>query len=172
VWLPKDERRLLAGYYRNVGEQDLATVRRGGCFAASAYQLDEIVKLLRRGRVRISQYGQAGREHHGTAGAVEERKDAVCEFVGVRARAEQANQLLARRQLLALEDHEAVRDVRVVTLTLAGYDLGRQYSKWWDRTGLWFKEYRNHWVWLIGSLLGGVLGALLIEWAKRGFGWK
>lgn len=51
-----------------------------------------------------------------------------------------------------------------ITLTIKGYDLGRKYSSWWTRSGLWFAEYKNHWIWIVVSFFGGVVGALLVNW--------
>ncbi len=53
-------------------------------------------------------------------------------------------------------------------LSLEGNDLGRKYSSWWTRSGLWFTEYGNHWIWIIVSFLGGVIGGLLINWLSKG----
>jgi hypothetical protein len=55
-----------------------------------------------------------------------------------------------------------------VKLTRKGRDLGRKYSSKWIRSGLWFAEYKHHWIWLIVSFLGGIIGALLVNWLSNG----
>jgi len=74
--------------------------------------------------------------------------------------------MLKQRDLLDFfnDQNEAV----TVQLSLEGYDLGRKYSSWWTRSGLWFAEYKNHWIWLIVSFLGGIIGGLLINWMSKG----
>jgi len=51
----------------------------------------------------------------------------------------------------------------IIKLTIEGYDLGRKYTEWFDRTGLWFSEYKDHWIWIIASFLGGVFGTTLVR---------
>ena len=58
-----------------------------------------------------------------------------------------------------------------ITLFQQGYDLGRKYnSSWLVWSGLWFEEYRNHWFWLIISFLGGIIGALVVNWLSKNSG--
>jgi len=63
-----------------------------------------------------------------------------------------------------LEEH-----VFKINLTLKGLDLGRKYDSFWIRSGLRFKEYKDHWIWLIVSFLGGIIGGLLISWLSKVF---
>lgn len=83
-----------------------------------------------------------------------------------RNRVKIASKMLKQRDLLDFfnDQNEAV----TVQLSLEGYDLGRKYSSWWTRSGLWFAEYKNHWIWLIVSFLGGIIGGLLINWMSKG----
>ena len=74
---------------------------------------------------------------------------------------EVANRRLQDRHLVNV--HEDGTGIYGVTMMLEGRDLGRKYNSWFDRSGLWFREYKDHWVWLIVSFLGGVLGALLVQ---------
>lgn len=55
----------------------------------------------------------------------------------------------------------------ILKLTLNGVDLANKYDNWFTRTGLWFAEYKDHWLWLILSFLGGILGALLVNWLSK-----
>ena len=79
-----------------------------------------------------------------------------------RGRAKIASKTLQQRNLIAFLDDRG--DALRVQLSLEGYDLGRKYASWFDWSGLWFAEYKNHWIWIIISFLGGVIGALLINW--------
>jgi len=75
-----------------------------------------------------------------------------------------ANDNLKDRKLI---DFELEENVFRINLTLNGLDLGRKYRSWWTRSGLWFAEYKNHWFWLIVSFLGGIMGALIVNWLSR-----
>ena len=55
-----------------------------------------------------------------------------------------------------------------VKLSLKGWDLGRKYNSCLIKSGLWFAEYKHHWIWLIVSFLGGIIGALLVNWLSNG----
>jgi len=57
-----------------------------------------------------------------------------------------------------------------VELTPEGMRLGQKYnSSWVVWSGLWFAEYKDHWFWLILSFLGGIIGALLVNWLSSLF---
>lgn len=83
-----------------------------------------------------------------------------------KATVESANKRLHERAFIEYRERGARQyEVRIL---LAGWDLGDKYISWWSRTGLWFREYKDHWVWLIVSFLGGVLGTLLVQWLSDG----
>jgi hypothetical protein len=90
----------------------------------------------------------------------------VSEFIRAKRRLELALDVLARRQLLNVTTHQSSDGVRIISLTLAGYDLGRRLNSWWWRSGLWFEAHRYHWVMLILGIVGGVIGGLLLQLAK------
>ena len=75
------------------------------------------------------------------------------------------NDNLKDRKLIdfQLEEH-----VFKINLTLKGLDLGRKYNSFWIRSGLCFKEYKDHWIWLIVGFVGGVIGALIVNWLSKG----
>ena len=123
MWLPRDERKVLAHYYKELSSVDL----RG------TFYIRDLEKLL----------------HNPDA----------------RNRAKIASRILEQRNMMAFyHDHD---DAVKVQLSLEGYDLGRKYSSWWTRSGLWFAEYKDHWIWLIVSFLGGLIGGFLINWLSR-----
>jgi hypothetical protein len=78
-------------------------------------------------------------------------------------RIERANKHLHERALIVLERHQHETDVVLITLTVDGYDAGRKYAGFLARSGLWFEEYRNHWLWLIAAFFGGAIGAKLVD---------
>jgi len=75
-----------------------------------------------------------------------------------------ANDNLKERKLI---DFELEENIFKINLTLNGLDLGRKYNSPWISSGLWFAEYKNHWFWLIVSFLGGIIGALIVNWLSR-----
>ena len=71
---------------------------------------------------------------------------------------------LRDQRLIITDISEAENDIRV-SLTPEGRRLGKIYSRsWWVWSGLWFAEYKDHWFWLILGFLGGIIGALLVNW--------
>jgi len=56
----------------------------------------------------------------------------------------------------------------IITLYQQGYDLGKKYSSWWTRSNLWYAEYiKNHWIWLIGSFVSGIIATLFLLWLSK-----
>ena len=83
-----------------------------------------------------------------------------------RIRIKRVSKTLEKRDLLAFLNFQ--EDAVTVQLSLQGYDLGRKYSSRWTRSGEWFEEYKNHWIWIVVSFLLGVVGTLLVNWLTRG----
>jgi len=75
-----------------------------------------------------------------------------------------ANDNLKDRKLI---DFELEEYIFKINLTLKGLDLSRKYNSWWTRSGLWFAEYKHHWIWLIVSFLGGIIGGVLVTWLSK-----
>ena len=99
---------------------------------------------------------------------------------------ENANNILSRRGLINCEIADGIDVLRRlpkiseamglaenpnvhfgISPTLAGYDLGRKYNSWWSKSGLWFAEYKNHWIWLIVSYIAGIISMLLVNWLSK-----
>ncbi|MFH1716444.1 MAG: hypothetical protein ABIF19_03765 [Planctomycetota bacterium] len=80
---------------------------------------------------------------------------------------ESVNNRLKERGLI--ESRECGTGFYQVKMNLAGWDLGNKYNSRWSRNVLWFREYKDHWIWLIVSFFGGVIGALLINWLSSLF---
>jgi hypothetical protein len=79
---------------------------------------------------------------------------------------EQINIALKNRGLIKL-DIIPVAALFMVSLTPEGMRLGQKYNSWWASSGLWFAEYKDHWFWLILSFLGGIIGAIFVNWLSK-----
>ncbi len=154
MWLTKDERRLLAGYFRQIGR--IGTEK--------TYRITDLCDLLKfRGhRKKIAEYGDSETPCD-NSGDVESLKRKIASYVHCDNRIRRGNELLAERGLITLTSHQHERNVVVIGLTLGGFDLGRRYSNFLESSGLCFQEYKNHWIWLIAAFFGGTLGVKLID---------
>jgi hypothetical protein len=150
MWLPKDERRLLWYYYHRINKV-------GGEESFDLRELTEflVCKNLKELRCRK-------KERRDKDGA-----ELARDYLNEQNRVNIANKALQERGLIRLTEYPGPREVKRITLNLEGYDLGRLYSSWWTYSGLWFREYKDHWIWIIVSFLGGVIGALLINWLSK-----
>ncbi len=158
MWLPKEERNLLSYYYQKINKVE----------TNQTFEIKDLIKALRRKQV----------------GPSKTKREIILETYSV---LENVNNLLSSRGLITwinldsnsiaaahAYDHptsqELFENTTVslrINLTIEGYDLGRKYSSWWSRTGLWFAEYKDHWFWLIVSFLGGIVGALVVNWLSK-----
>jgi hypothetical protein len=158
MWLPKDERRLLAGYHCAIGDVD----------TSKPYRLGDLRRLLAWGghRVHLPEYGAPGTpsEESDDPSAM---KEAIHKYIEETNRLRKANKLLAARDLISECSHEHETNVVIVSLTVSGYDLGRRYAGFFERSGLWFQEYRVHWMWLVLAFFGGAIGVKLIDFVAR-----
>jgi hypothetical protein len=135
-WLPKDERKLLVYYFTKLKRPKDSEVFR------NPVELMEVIG-----------YRQ---------GSETKPEDAPELF-----RVEDANESLMERGLAVFPNPQNLMCMdTTVSLTLKGWDLGRKYACRLTRSGLWFEEYRNHWIWLIVAFLGGIVGALIVEWLR------
>lgn len=85
----------------------------------------------------------------------------VPQYAKCKLRLSTANRILSEREFIEYREAGEAVDL---SLSIKGYDLGRKYYSWWSRSGEWFKEYKDHWIWLIVGFVGGVIGALLVNW--------
>ena len=153
MWIPKDERRLLTGYYNSIGTLADDT----------AFRLSSLAPALDTYRsCTLHQYGDEPDSTPISSDNAQMRKEMSAYFESSK-RVRHANELLAARGLIKTTDHQHEHDVIVVALTVDGYDLGRKYASGWIRTGLWFAEYKDHWLWLVLGFFGGILGAIFIK---------
>lgn len=153
MWLPKDERLILAGLYHNIDDG-----------RDEAYYVSDLARLLktRYRKQRIPEYGDvdSGKDDSDDGDQLEQIKA----YIADEKRVGNATRQLASRGLITLHLHQDEQSVLVVALTLPGCDLGRQYASWLSRTGLGFQEYKGHWLTLILGFVGGVLVTKIVDW--------
>jgi len=151
MWISRDERRLLAGYYAKLA----------GVSVKKVYHTADLVPLLKfYGHKRcIYEYGQQKPPDKPTSLA----KSIKC-LIKDMNRIKAANKLLEERGMIKVTLHATERDVIVVELTVQGYDLGHKYHNPIIRSGLWFAEYKQHWFWLIVAYFAGILSAIIVNW--------
>ena len=147
MWLPREERDLLAHYYRTINEPN---VRHS---SKDPYELIDAIGYFRRLKRTCRKIKFWLRDK----GFIPRRVDDEPRLDKVGA----ANERLQERKFICLDERDLM-DVRV-ELTLQGWDLGRKYNNPLIRSGLWFKEYKDYWVWLIVGLIGGILGAIIVN---------
>lgn len=152
MWLPADERRILAAYYKILGEVG----------EEEAYRLGSLRHALHNEPKKIRKYEEID-DAEALPDNISEFQARIAKYTDERARVGLANKVLAARGLIQLTSHASELNVVIVALTLEGYDLGRRYSRWWDRSGLWFAAHQNHWIMFILSILGGVIGGMLLN---------
>ncbi len=153
MWLPKDERWVLEGWYHVIGEPNKES---------PGYWKGDLAERLEKPKSwkAVATYLAGGQG----ANDKELTKEAVLRLLPLMGRLEKAHKVLEERGMIGQKPHESREvDVIFVTLTVKGYDLGRKYSGWWDRSGLWFREYKDHWlVMLLAAVVGGVLGGVVL----------
>jgi hypothetical protein len=150
MWLPKDERLILAGLYHNIPDRRDA-----------AYHVLDLITLL--GGYRKIHLPETDEAESGRDDSVA-TSDSIKEYINNNKRVMHALRQLEARGLITLTIHQHDENIVIVALTLPGYDLGRRYANWFDRTGLGFQEYRHHWLWLFVAFVGGGIVAKLIDW--------
>jgi len=173
MWLPRDERHVLLAYYTNIFDSNDRNVARY-LETAKWFRSDDWMDVLRSPQWMpmvspVLERKQARRINAHGAGVSPSGGDTVSKqriraTIQLQRRLGIANTHLKNRQLVEITPHESETGVAGVLLTLEGYDLARRYSHWFERTGLWFREYRDHWISMVVSFIGGVLGALAVQW--------
>jgi hypothetical protein len=148
MWLPKEERDLLAYYYKKIMKPNEWYTFDPW---ANPDELSDSIGYFRRIRrtLRRAKYWLRAKVFSSAKVDDERRWD----------REWAANERLHERKLIELGRREI--DKVPVKLSLQGWDLGRKLKNPFVRSGLWFAEYKDHWVWLVVAFLGGILAALI-----------
>ena len=181
MWLPKDERHLLLGYYVNIFNIDDKNVCRY-LDKPKLFEMSDWTNVLNKPRWipiltpllvkhsarKIKTYGKTEELSNEENKSVKQKKEEIKTFIKLERRLQISNSALERRKLIKVEPHKSIPGVLGISLTIDGYHLGIKYSSWLTRSGEWFAEYKNHWIWIIVSFLGGIIGGLLINWLSIG----
>ncbi len=149
MWLPKDERLLLRRYFVKIGEVN----------KQHDFSLDDLLGFIK----------SKESSHHTPSADDPQDVEGYKAWLKDRNRVIIANKALEKRGLITSPNLElGPSEPITISLTVTGYDLGRKCNSWWSRSGLWFAEYKEHWFWLIVSFLGGIIGALIVNWLSKG----
>jgi len=143
MWLPKDERKTLLKYCD---------------YLQDTQEYTRFVFLSKRADISTRNLIDRGLVHEIIEGGPEHVESLT---------ASMAKDSINLRNFLASSEDDIECDNITLRLTIKGYDLGRKYNSFWIRSGLWFAEYKHHWIWLIVGFLGGIIGALLVNWLSN-----
>jgi len=135
--LLKDERKTLLKYYKNL--QNTQQAKRFESLSAKVYIATH--NLISRGLVH--EIIEGGPEHveYMTAYMVKDCIDL--------------------HNFLASSEDDIECDNITLRLTREGYDSARKYNSWWDRTDMWWAEYKGHWFFAIARIIVPFLLGLL-----------
>jgi hypothetical protein len=158
MWLPKEERDLLAYYYKKIGKSNEWK-------AFYAEELTNAIGYFKRIR-RIVCRVMCWLKDKGVVKSIKFNDGPV-------EKVQAANERLQERGFIELRVSDLAGDEikygHEAKLTLQGWDIGRKYNCFFTRSGLWFAEYKNHWLWFILCFLGGIIGAVLVNWLSKIF---
>jgi hypothetical protein len=165
MWLPREERQLLifyAAYDADLhGNPMVFSVKELGDTATRRLCAGQIAKCAERIKKGKGQTGQqATCDSESSNGSATYMK-----WLNAKGVIESANSRLKVRGLIGFR--ECGTGQYEITLNLSGWGLGRKYSSWWERNVLWFREYKDHWIWLIVGFIGGICGALVVQWLSK-----
>jgi hypothetical protein len=163
MWLPRDERRLLQGYYVTIGEVS----------KQHEFSLDDLLGFIKSNA--SSELPPSGHP---------QRVKKYEEWLKDRNRVIIANEALEERGLITgsrafqvfvagipCEKSESNQPL-AISLTINGYDLGRKYNSPWVCIKLWYEQYiKNHPIILLIvsliSYIAGIISMLLVNWLSK-----
>jgi hypothetical protein len=165
MWLPKDERRLLAVYYLKITEQKgLKEFTKEKWYRESNLVETIKAKNLKESATILKDYFEGGantqNENNKDEFDIEKLKKNVMDYTKYQSKVHFANNALAERKLISIRDHKTVVEDKPigVSLTIDGYDLGRKYSSKLHTFLLLCNEYK---VWIILGLIISFVGVLI-----------
>ncbi len=179
MWLPTDERYVLLAYYANVFDLNDRNVEKYLKQAKLFHSTDwtYVLKrplwipmvsswLVKRRAKSIRAYGERDVSPSHESILSKNGRKIIEKTIQMQRRLQIANAHLTDRQLVEITPHSSEPGIEGVFLTLEGYDLARCYSNWFDRTGLCFREYKDHWIVMVVGFVVGVLGTLVVQWCS------
>jgi hypothetical protein len=128
MWLLKNERRLLQGYYLKIGKVE----------KEKWYQTTNWIPVMKSVRVKhnatnIKEYlGGSGNNYTGGKNTHQYLEDVK--------RLNVANDTLVHKGLIRIRPHQSETDVAAIILTQIGYELGQKHDSPWKRFRLWFTK--------------------------------
>jgi hypothetical protein len=160
MWLPKDERKLLVFYFRNLSDTDVC--KNYGNVSMRVIAANR--KLKERGLIDFYKYTKDTIERANKYNSMtkEERKYRWTDFTTEWEL--QSLQPIHDDLAHFFPDSEEAecKSTFFANLTLEGLDLGRKYNGWWYKTGgMWWAEYKGHWFWTIAGIIVSFLLGLL-----------
>lgn len=163
MWLPRDERYLLMVYYicnpQPSPAEQIYCANELECFFIKKYLWIPFV-----GPKMVIRLARLLRDQKSTD-STPDGNQSVLSLVKTDHRIKSINTMLKERDLIEVRDCGTC--FYEIKMKLKGLDLGRKYASWLTRSGLWFAEYKDHWFWLIVGFLGGIIGALIVNWLSK-----
>jgi hypothetical protein len=168
MWLPKHERRLLQGYYINIGQCDKEKWFHISNWGPVVNSRVPVVnwRFIRCKARCVKAYGEGAQTNEPDN---ETLKKKIIQILKDEKTITAANKILEARGFIKLREHQSAVNVVGITLTLDGYNLGNKYDSLWQWSNLWFVEnIKNHWISLIiGFLAGSSIGHRLVNWLSK-----
>ena len=178
MWLPRDERHLLVGFYvniLNVNDRNVTNYldnpkwfeKQDWTHVLKESRWIPILTpyFVKRAALKVKTYGDNNHEPIKNEKTINKKK--IISYIFLLRRLDIASSSLLKRSMITMQNHGQDANVVGISLTIQGQDLGRKYNSWGTRTGQWFAEYKDHWFWLIVSFLGGIIGALIVNWLSK-----
>lgn len=162
MWLPKEQRRLLAGYVFNVDEHsnyfDSKKIEQ-----SISYEKTRLFALMEKSHpFKVHDYFDNDKPK-------EPENQDVQRFIRNKIALDHANKFLQHRGFIQIEKHQHDSNVIAVAVTLDGYDLGKRLLSWPGWCGVWYQEHKEGVIGAILSLFGGVVGGFLSHWVISHF---
>ena len=170
MWLTKDERKLLKAYYLKITkEKGLEKVN-----MEKWYQISDLIEILRSHNLEKevrklpdSTVGDAISSDQGKFNIDIMRKE-VPKYQQDQKRVNITNDTLEKQELIVVRygrppGKGEISDWRGISLTIEGWKWGSKYNGWYYKTGgLWWAEYKGHWIWpVIGLIVSFIIGLLV-----------
>ncbi len=163
MWLSKDERKLLVHYFRNIRSPNKVSKVDLSSSQACADTLGYGLLRRLRGFLWLGRFFSYFRIQRIIMWRV--RKTTIPENIEDRYCLAATN--LGERGLMRFIYDQSGMGKCDVSFTLRGWDLARKYNWWFTRTGLWWDEYKGHYIWpILGSVFGYALGFFTGVWIK------
>jgi len=167
--LTKDESKLLRAYYLKITKEkglEKVTIEKW-------YQVSDLIEMLRSRNIKkaIRKLPDSTVSNAISSGQNEfdigiMRKE-VPKYLRDEKRVNITNDTLEKQGLISVrygppQGKGKISDWRGISLTIEGWNLGRQYNSWYYKTGgFWWAEYKGHWIWsIVAAIISFILGWL------------